>query len=302
MRMRSRSFQRAGRREGIVAEQERCPTCGSDERNYRGCSHCGGRRGQMGEHLAVRCTDPWHDQPAVPGDSLEQPWDNVSDSLEQPDPRPDVPSKQGDAPRPQQKERLPNRETNRKTAAFPQGRKKWMIEHPSKQGDAITCAMCGSAMQKEELGWYCNSCQPKRYTPTHGAAEETSAAQIDSCADCEFESAVHASHEHKAVDWRKMCIIEIACENQSVRDYVEHWKGRTLKAESDAASLREELAHTHDELHSASLRFEAQQIKLETVQDALAASERRVEELREALRKLVSVLNSVSEIDDNVFY
>jgi len=237
----------------------------------------------MGEHLAVRCTDPWHDQPAVPGDSLEQPWDNVSDSLEQPDPRPDVPSKQGDAPRPQQKERLPNRETNRKTAAFPQGRKKWMIEHPSKQGDAITCAMCGSAMQKEELGWYCNSCQPKRYTPTHGAAEETSAAQIDSCADCEFESAVHASHEHKAVDWRKMCIIEIACENQSVRDYVEHWKGRTLKAESDAASLREELAHTHDELHSASLRFEAQQIKLETVQDALAASERRVEELREAL-------------------
>src|SRR5271166_5248608 len=24
------------------------------------------------------------------------------------------------------------------------------------------CAMCGSNMQREELGWYCNSCQPRR--------------------------------------------------------------------------------------------------------------------------------------------
>jgi hypothetical protein len=27
----------------------------------------------------------------------------------------------------------------------------------------IPCAMCGSNMQKEELGWYCNSCQPRRW-------------------------------------------------------------------------------------------------------------------------------------------
>jgi hypothetical protein len=34
-------------------------------------------------------------------------------------------------------------------------------------------------------------------------------------------------------DWRTMGIIELAVENQSVRDYIEHWEGRTLKAEAE---------------------------------------------------------------------
>lgn len=33
-------------------------------------------------------------------------------------------------------------------------------------------------------------------------------------------------------DWRTMCIVEIAAENASVRDYVKHWEGRALKAEA----------------------------------------------------------------------
>jgi hypothetical protein len=30
---------------------------------------------------------------------------------------------------------------------------------------SVPCAMCGSNMQREELGWYCNSCQPRRWSP-----------------------------------------------------------------------------------------------------------------------------------------
>jgi hypothetical protein len=62
---------------------------------------------------------------------------------------------------------------------------------------------------------------------------------LDSCADCEFESAVHAAHDHTP-DWRTMGIVEIAAENQSVSDYIEHWEGRALDAEKRIAELSDD--------------------------------------------------------------
>lgn len=45
-----------------------------------------------------------------------------------------------------------------------------------------------------------------------------------------------------APDWRSMCIVEIATENQSVRDYVIHWEGRTKSAEAKVEQLKKDLA------------------------------------------------------------
>jgi hypothetical protein len=39
-----------------------------------------------------------------------------------------------------------------------------------------TCAMCGSNMTKEELGWYCNSCQPRRWMPENKSGGGTVSA------------------------------------------------------------------------------------------------------------------------------
>jgi|ERR1700722_5596231 len=72
-----------------------------------------------------------------------------------------------------------------------------------------------------------------------GKSDAASSTQPQTdCADCEFESAVHAAHEHPKRDWRTMGIVELACENQSVSDYIEHWEGRALKAEAQLAASR----------------------------------------------------------------
>ena len=47
---------------------------------------------------------------------------------------------------------------------------------------SVKCAMCGSNMQMEELGWYCNSCQPRRYAPKGG--EEAARADADEIFQC----------------------------------------------------------------------------------------------------------------------
>jgi hypothetical protein len=39
------------------------------------------------------------------------------------------------------------------------------------------------------------------------------------------------------LDWRKMSIVELAVENQSVSDYIEHWEGRAFRAEQALADL-----------------------------------------------------------------
>ena len=55
-----------------------------------------------------------------------------------------------------------------------------------------------------------------------------------------YESALSeaalASRRSTEVDWRKMGIVELAVENQSVSDYIEHWEGRALSAESKLAA------------------------------------------------------------------
>ena len=49
----------------------------------------------------------------------------------------------------------------------------------------------------------------------------------------------------QSADWRKMCITEIACENQSVSDYVKHWEGRAETAEARVSELEQEYEFWH---------------------------------------------------------
>lgn len=46
--------------------------------------------------------------------------------------------------------------------------------------------------------------------------------------------------------WSSWGIVEIAVRNQSVADYIEHWEGRTLKAEGKVSQLEADLESTRD--------------------------------------------------------
>jgi hypothetical protein len=59
-----------------------------------------------------------------------------------------------------------------------------------------------------------------------------------------YAQAADATNENTPMperNWRTMGIVELACENQSVSDYIEHWEGRALKAESIQVILLEAL-------------------------------------------------------------
>ena len=49
-------------------------------------------------------------------------------------------------------------------------------------------------------------------------------------------------------EWRTWGVIEIAVRNPNVSSYVDHWEGRTLKAESELTALRTRLAEIEQEM------------------------------------------------------
>lgn len=85
--------------------------------------------------------------------------------------------------------------------------------------------------------------------PTNWGAVEYRAwkGQIEHVKQVKAEAVAPAGGE--TPDWRKMCIVEISCENQSVSDYIKHWEGRTLKAEAQLALLESERDGLLEELN-----------------------------------------------------
>jgi hypothetical protein len=53
---------------------------------------------------------------------------------------------------------------------------------------------------------------------------------VDACQFCDQSSEADAAPPER--DWRTMGIVELAAENQSVREYIETWEARALKAET----------------------------------------------------------------------
>lgn len=51
--------------------------------------------------------------------------------------------------------------------------------HAQVPAQPVTCAMCGSTMQREELGFYCNSCQPRRWQPQAAPAQQWISVGVD---------------------------------------------------------------------------------------------------------------------------
>lgn len=62
------------------------------------------------------------------------------------------------------------------------------------------------------------------------------------CSDgLEIKDAEIARLTEQLAQWKSWGIVEIAVRNQNVADYVEHWEGRTTKAEEQLAAVWEAL-------------------------------------------------------------
>lgn len=67
--------------------------------------------------------------------------------------------------------------------------------------------------------------------------------------------------EREVADFRSWGIIEVAIRNPNVAEYMEHWEGRTLKAEAEIARLSSELSACREQVESLTReRDEAQSL------------------------------------------
>jgi hypothetical protein len=85
------------------------------------------------------------------------------------------------------------------------------------------CPRCGASKPKALRPN--GGCFPDDHDPWHSAPS----------------AAAGAEQSPQPQDWRNMCIVEIAAENLSVSDYMQHWEDRTLTAEKRVAALEEAL-------------------------------------------------------------
>jgi hypothetical protein len=97
-----------------------------------------------------------------------------------------------------------------------------------------------------------------------------------------YAAPIRAELERAKAALRTMCITELAVENQSVRDYVQHWEGRTLKAE---AALERFTKHMPDGYDIGDDMTAVLAVKLIETEEKLREAERLLSEARKEPQK-----------------
>ena len=120
-------------------------------------------------------------------------------------------------------------------------------------------------------------------TPSPAVEQDTLATQSEPVSELE-------RLRREVADFKSWGVIEVAVRNPNVRSYMDHWEGRTEKAEARISALeaeRDELKMERDGLaiseHNWLMRAESALSRICELEAALRLSEARVEEVEKHL-------------------